>query len=370
MKSNPIEQRSLILALSFLLCAPLLAQVPQIINYQGRIAVGMVNFEGTGQFKFALVNGNGSTTYWSNDGSSVAGSEPLAAVNLIVNKGLYSVLLGDTSLPNMALIPASVFNNADVRLRIWFNDGMSGSQLLAPDQRLAAVGYAITAGTVADGAVTASKIADGAVTAAKIPDGSITAAKLGFTLGIGGGILTEGREFITQGTHTFTVPAGVTKIMCEMWGGGGGGEDLGTGGMPGGTFGEPGRNGWYSRKTIPVTAGSVLTIVVGTGGAAGSVSAGQTGGNSMVKDSLNNILAYAGGGKGGGLATGVTPDPTAMINREGGIGPSMGAGSPAVNGTVEPFPGASRAGNGSVHDGFYFIAHASPGNGGYVFLQW
>ena len=35
------------------------AQVPQMINYQGRVAVGdpQVNFDGTGQFKFALVNG-------------------------------------------------------------------------------------------------------------------------------------------------------------------------------------------------------------------------------------------------------------------------------------------------------------------------
>jgi hypothetical protein len=35
------------------------AQVPQMINYQGRVAVGdpPVNFDGTGQFKFALVNG-------------------------------------------------------------------------------------------------------------------------------------------------------------------------------------------------------------------------------------------------------------------------------------------------------------------------
>ena len=33
----------------------------QIINYQGRVAVGGVNFDGTGQFKFALVNGGTNT---------------------------------------------------------------------------------------------------------------------------------------------------------------------------------------------------------------------------------------------------------------------------------------------------------------------
>jgi hypothetical protein len=29
---------------------------PQLINYQARVAVGGVNFDGPGQFKFALVN--------------------------------------------------------------------------------------------------------------------------------------------------------------------------------------------------------------------------------------------------------------------------------------------------------------------------
>ena len=74
------------------------AQVPQIINYQGRVAVRLGNFNGTGQFKFALVNGTGTTTYWSNNGTSVNGSEPSAAVPLTVVQGLYSVLLGNTAL--------------------------------------------------------------------------------------------------------------------------------------------------------------------------------------------------------------------------------------------------------------------------------
>jgi hypothetical protein len=73
------------------------AQVPQLINYTGRVAVGTVNFDGSGQFKFALVDGTATTTFWSNDGTSVAGSEPTAAVTLAVAKGLYSVLLGNAS---------------------------------------------------------------------------------------------------------------------------------------------------------------------------------------------------------------------------------------------------------------------------------
>jgi hypothetical protein len=235
------------LALAACATALLHAEVPQLINHQGRIAVDGANFNGNGQFKFALVDGgtnisvqatatatvtsgfvtsisvtNGGSgytsapsveisggggsgalataslsggavsgitvnnagsgytsipdvlvaappatythiTYWSNDGTSTAGSEPTSAVSLPVGKGLYSVLLGDTSLTHMTAVPETVFNNTDVRLRVWFNDGATGSQLLSPDQRLGSVGYAMVAENVPDGAITAAKIATGAV---------------------------------------------------------------------------------------------------------------------------------------------------------------------------------------------------------------
>ena len=154
------------------------AQVPQIINYQGRVAVGTVNLEGIGQFKFALVDAAGTTTYWSNDGSSTAGSEPTSAVSIPVTKGLYSVLLGDAALPNMQAIANSVFNNSDVRLRVWFNDGANSSQRLMPDHRIAAVGYAMMAGNVQDGAITSAKIAAGAVGSAQLASGAVGSAQL------------------------------------------------------------------------------------------------------------------------------------------------------------------------------------------------
>ncbi len=148
------------------------AQVPAILNFQGRVVVGEVNFDGGGLFKFALVNADGTTSYWSNDGTSTTGNEPAAAVAVNVRRGIYSVLLGDTSIPNMATIPSSAFNNMDVRLRVWFNDGTKGWQKLSPDQRIAAVGYAMTAGNVPDGSITSVKIAEGAVTSDKLAPGS------------------------------------------------------------------------------------------------------------------------------------------------------------------------------------------------------
>jgi hypothetical protein len=145
------------------------SQVPNLVSYQGRVAVGTVNFEGTGQFRFALVNTAGTTVYWGNAADTTpADGVPDTAVSLPVSKGLYSVLLGDTAIANMATIPASVWTNADVRLRVWFNDGVNGNQLLTPDQRLAPNGY------LADGSVGSAAIADGAVSTAKMAAGSVT----------------------------------------------------------------------------------------------------------------------------------------------------------------------------------------------------
>jgi hypothetical protein len=128
-------------------------------------------------------------TYWRNAVDvAPADGEPDAAVTLNVTNGLYEVLLGDGGVANMASIPASVFENPDVRLRVWFNDGTHGFQMLSPDKRIAAVGYTLMAENVPDGAITQGKIAPGAVGTAQlatsavqntnIGSGAVTAAKI------------------------------------------------------------------------------------------------------------------------------------------------------------------------------------------------
>ena len=166
----------ILLVMVFAFVASIAAQVPSMLNYQGRIAVNGVNFSGTGQFKFALINTSGSQSFWSNDGTSSAGSQPMAAVSIEVESGIYSVKLGDTSLPNMTAVPATVFGNPDVHLRVWFNDGTNGWQQMSPDQRIAAVGYAMVANTVQDGAITSAKIASGAVGSTQLAPGAVTSA--------------------------------------------------------------------------------------------------------------------------------------------------------------------------------------------------
>src|SRR5947209_18874190 len=84
-------------------------QVPLLINYQGRILSGSANFNGTGQFKFALLSPNGNFTYWTNDGTGGGSTQPTNAVSLTVTNGLYSILLGNTSIANMTALPTRVF---------------------------------------------------------------------------------------------------------------------------------------------------------------------------------------------------------------------------------------------------------------------
>ena len=107
------------------------------------------------------------TTFWSNDGTAVNGREPDGAVFLTVKKGLYSVLLGEAALMNP--LPQSVFAHDDVRLRVWFGHKPDGPfTQLSPDQRIAAVGYALMADAVKPGAITAEMMGSNAVGMAQL----------------------------------------------------------------------------------------------------------------------------------------------------------------------------------------------------------
>lgn len=123
-----------VLILGFLLLLSSAAPAATTLNYQGRVASGGVVFTGSGQFKFALLSVDGTTAYWKNDGA-VGVAEPTTAVTLTVTKGLFSVLLGDSTLGNMSPIDPTAFASAaGAILRIWFNDGTKGWQQLTPDQ--------------------------------------------------------------------------------------------------------------------------------------------------------------------------------------------------------------------------------------------
>jgi N-acetylneuraminic acid mutarotase len=300
------------------------AQVPQLINYQGRVGVDGVNFDGSGQFKFAFVNAVGTTTYWSNDNSSTAGSEPATAVGIPVSKGLYSILLGDATQAHMSIVPATVFVHGDVHLRVWFSDGVKGFQQLTPDRRIAAVGYALMADSVSDGAITTAKIADGAVTSEKLAAGVVQTSNLaigavgntqlansGLTISAGTGL--GGGGLVSLGGTLTLSNAGVLSLT----GGGGITVDAGTGAI---TLG--------SNATSAGTAGAIVARDANGGFTAVTISAALNG-NAATATMAGSATNFT-----GALAGDVTGSQTANTIADAKVTGKLLTGFTSIAGTV------------------------------------
>ncbi len=130
------------------------------------------------------------------------------------------------------------------------------------------------------------------------------------------GISQTTQTFSTSGT--FTVPAGVTSIQVEAWGGGGAGGGA-TGNPSGGGGGAGG--GYVKNTSLTVIPGTTYTVTVGTGGL-GSTGAGGAG-NSSWFGSTATLLAV--GGNGGNSASGnLSTASGATASTSGNIGWSSG----------------------------------------------
>jgi len=93
--------------------------VPLQINHQGFIREGGAVFNGIGEFRFALVDPDSGNNLWTNDRSHLGDpGMPDTAVPILVDRGNYSVRLGNTDLLNMTQIPTTVFEDDNVELRI------------------------------------------------------------------------------------------------------------------------------------------------------------------------------------------------------------------------------------------------------------
>lgn len=190
------------------------AQSNPPLNVQGRVLVDGLAFNGAGKFKFALVSGNGTSLFWTHDATSVGPNfQPTNFITLNVIKGLYSVLLGDPSIPGMTnpLTPA-VFTSTDVRLRTWFDDGTHGFQQLSPDQRLAAVGYAYKAQSAAEAAAFT-----GSISLQQLPAGLLTNKSSGVDLT--GSFTGDGSGLIgIRGSTPFQIADAATNIAVANTG--------------------------------------------------------------------------------------------------------------------------------------------------------
>lgn len=197
--------------------------------------------------------------------------------------------------------------------------------------------------------------------------------------GFGSGV----QSFLSSGN--FSIPAGVTQIEVELWGGGSG-SFASTPGIPSGG----GSGGGYARKLIQgVAPGQVVVVTVGNGGAAGT-----SGGNSATAGFTTSFGQYvsATGGSLNYLAStsnpqyGATPGGIGIngdINLSGSAGQcgtlnqgGMGGGAPmgggqnsgttGVAGTT-PGGGAAGAGTGADSDTSY---DGATGGGGLVIVRW
>lgn len=119
-----------------LLCSSIFAEELVMFSYQGKVKVQGQNFDGTGLFKFAIVNNAGNISLWSNDQTSTGGAEPTDYVAIGVSDGIFNVMIGD---PDIGMEPINnvIFNQANkIKLRIWFSDGIHGFQQLLPDRQI------------------------------------------------------------------------------------------------------------------------------------------------------------------------------------------------------------------------------------------
>lgn len=156
-------------------------------------------------------------------------------------------------------------------------------------------------------------------------------------------IITE--TFTSSGT--FTVPAGVTSITVEGYGGGGAGGGSTSAGFififPFGRGGGGGGGGGFASSVLSVTPGQTISVNVGSGGVGVSGNNGGAGGNSFLSGFTSDFLA-AGGSGGSGNTSGGSPSGGSGGNSNVGNistinGANGGAGETSIFSVISGFGG-------------------------------
>jgi hypothetical protein len=183
------------------------------------------------------------------------------------------------------------------------------------------------------------------------------------------GLTTGSAVFSTPGTYAWVVPANVTTINILAVGGGGGGGGGGASQVPDGSGGGGGGGGQVTTiNSISVTAGTSTTVVVGSGGSAGSYTGqGNSGGVSKFTISATT---YSANGGGGGFAW--APGTGGLAGGTGGS--SGGAGSQTSGGgrggiTLVSSYGTGGNGGGGAAGGDW-VAAGNTGSGGKVIITY
>ena len=114
-----------------------------------------------------------------------------------------------------------------------------------------------------------------------------------------------------SGTCSWAVPTGITRIKTLVVAGGGGG---------GGTYwaGGGGAGGVVYHPNYTVASGTIYSVAIGAGGAAGTNSAATSKGSNGGNSSLDSTLIANGGGGGGGYGWGTTSYGQGLAGGSGG----------------------------------------------------
>ncbi|MCE7057254.1 hypothetical protein LZF95_21415 [Algoriphagus sp. AGSA1] len=179
---------------------------------------------------------------------------------------------------------------------------------------------------------------------------------------VGGKSYGQTQMITTAGPGTFTVPAGATSIMVEVWAAGGqGGSRSGSNGVAGG-----GGGGAYSRSVLTVTPGQSINFYVGFGARASAVDPTTDPGEDSWFLGNTTVMAKGGNSVGRNITTGATggsgTDGYGDVKFSGGSGANAsgnnagGGGSSAAiaangNNATNQTGGTATTGGGDGGDG-------------------
>jgi hypothetical protein len=139
-----------------------------------------------------------------------------------VTNGLFTVGLGDVTLPNMTAISASLFSQPNLQLQIWFNDGTKGFAALSPLQNLTTVPYAAFADSASNvvGSVPASLIT-GMVASSSLPTNAVFTGPVIATSFSGNGtnLTSLNASNLVSGTVPLSCLSGITsnQLAATTW---------------------------------------------------------------------------------------------------------------------------------------------------------
>lgn len=157
------------------------------------------------------------------------------------------------------------------------------------------------------------------------------------------------QQIITAtGAGTWTIPAGVTTITIEMWGGGGGGSAASY------NYNAGGGAAYVIQTNLTVTPGDTISYNVAVGGNGGTSAGGAGTGGAGYKTGGNGSVSTGGGGGGGGstYVTDTTSGAWTYIAAGGGGGSACSSSTTTCQGHGASGTSGGAGGSSLVNGGY------------------